>query len=256
MKHLSFFIICLFFTTVSIFPDVMANMVSILYCSPEDESDFSHFQSITPELMTDYEKALYYYYQGRYVQKFKSKRDYSRYLKDMLRGKVLSLQHYTKDVDRAIACYKQALQYIDSEKKKANSAELTALKAEVMSHYSLIERFKLIVELGLAVEPTAQEALNLDPNNIRAQMVIASARAYSPKIYGGDPEEGILLFTQMISSKKSRNRLTDEQLFNVYAGIAFSWLRKRDPDQARPWLKKAGRIYPDSLLLTVLNEWD
>lgn len=255
MKHLLFSSTMYLFVSVCLFPAPLDEMVELLYCSTDTESELNSYNHLNIHQFDNYEKAIFYYYRGRYSQKFRDKQSYSRYLKDMLRGKVLSLHHYTADVDEAISFYKQSLFYIESEMKNSTNAELTALKAEVMSHYSLIEKFRLIVELGMAVEPTAEAALVIDPDNIRARMVIASARAYSPKIYGGDPDEGIRQFSSLIDSKRCRDKLTREQLFNTYAGIAFSWLRKKNREEAEPWLRKARRIYPDSMLVQVLEDW-
>jgi len=224
-------------------------LVDQIYCPINENKKIEILD--TNRFETSYQKASYYYYLGRLSQKFCTEKDFHSYLQDMLKGKLLSLQNYFPQLSQTIEYYKLALVEIDKEIEKNPSAEAIALKAEIMSHFSLLKDFGQIVDIGLKVEPTAKQALKKDPENVRANMVIAAAMVFAPRLYGGNPSKGIKTLKEVIKL----DNLSREQQFNAYSGIAFSYIRLKEPQKAQPWIKKANEVYPDSLLVHVLANW-
>lgn len=225
-----------------------------LYCPHSGENQLLISDSLSIETLSSEEKALYYYYQGRLTQKFSSEEEFALYLKDMLKGKLLSLQNYFPNLDKTVEYYRNALVQINISLGESSSADKIAIKAEIMSHYSLLDNFRQMIDIGLKVEPTANEALQLDSENTRALMVLASAKVFAPRLYGGNPEKGIEILSSLV--KKFELTMTKEQQFNAYTGIAFSYIRQNKKNKANKWLRKADEVYPDSLLISVLDNWE
>jgi tetratricopeptide (TPR) repeat protein len=150
-----------------------------------------------------------------------------------------NLEHKKK----AAAYYEEALEYIEEALEVAPFSEGFRMKSEIISQMCMVKGVGFIISQGPKVTPLAEKALELNPENGKAIILIASSKVYPPPIYGGNPEKGIELM-------QKANRMPDiekDDLFNIYSGLGVAYEKLGDDEKAAYWLEKALDIYPDNV---------
>jgi tetratricopeptide (TPR) repeat protein len=143
----------------------------------------------------------------------------------------------------AAGYYEQALAHIEEALDKEPFSEGFRMKSEIISQMCLVKGVGFILSKGPKVNPLAEKALDLNPENGKAIILIASSKVYPPPIYGGNPEKGIELM-------QKANRMPDiekDDRFNIYSGIGVAYEKLGEKEKAAYWLEKALELYPENV---------
>ncbi len=98
---------------------------------------------------------------------------------------------------------------------------------------------------GRKVVRYAAQALELDPSNAAAQIIVAASKVYPPPVFGGDPVVGI----QLMQKALAMGTAEQDDLFNIYSGIGLAYGKLKNREEARCWLEKALELYPGNLFV-------
>ena len=85
--------------------------------------------------------------------------------------------------------------------------------------------------------------MSLNPEETKAQILLASRYVYSPKIWGGDPDKGI----EMLEEIRRNSPLDREDEHNIAVGIGFAHTMAERWEQAKPFFQDALDIYPGNI---------
>lgn len=234
----------------------LEKMVDNIYCHKSAEN--LEVMEIQPkekcDSLSDYDAALYYLYQGRYSQKIYDEESYTNFMQDTINGNFSKLKKYTPDLKKTVALYASALEKIEQAmKKEPENTEYIALKAEILSYYGILGNFSHLVKHGLAINPLAKKALKKDEKNIRAKAIKAYTKAFSTPFFGGNIKESKNLLSELLLIEET---LTRDQKFNTYTTLAYIHIRQGDTEGASQYIEKANQLYPNSVLLSVLRNFN
>lgn len=143
--------------------------------------------------------------------------------------------------------------------KELNSAKLILEKIEIKTSedYALLgmcynfsisfSNFLKIPSLSSKARKIAQEAIKLDPENIRAYLVLGINDLYTPKIYGGQKKcEEHFLKCIAIPEKKSSNDFDPSWGKNDgYYYLISYYLENNEREKAAKYMVEALKIFPE-----------
>jgi hypothetical protein len=109
-----------------------------------------------------------------------------------------------------------------------------------LSQLCTVKSVGWVMSNGLDVARHAKKALALDPKLAAAQFLICARWVYGPGILGR-PTKGIEQLTAMLNGDYVMEK---SDLFDVYTGMAYAWLRKDNNQKAAEWMVKALTLYP------------
>ena len=140
--------------------------------------------------------------------------------------------------------YEKGYAYIEASAEAASGdySESWRMKSEIISQRCLVRGVGYILGNGLNVGKYAEKALEMNPDNGKAIIIIASSKVYPPPIYGGDPEEGI----RLMEEASEKPDVEKDDLFNIYSGYGIAYEKLKDYEKARFWLESALMLYPDN----------
>jgi tetratricopeptide (TPR) repeat protein len=102
---------------------------------------------------------------------------------------------------------------------------------------------------GLDVERYARKALNLDPGNAAAHLLIASRWVYAPAPFHNH-RKGIQMIEDILNAWDAR--LDKDDRFNVNIAIGYAYLEQKKFQEAAVWLNRALSVYPSNRYLREL----
>lgn len=138
--------------------------------------------------------------------------------------------------------FERGYEYIEASESYGEYSESWRMKSEIISQRCLVRGVGYILGNGLNVNKYAEKALELNPDNGKAIIIIASSKVYPPPIYGGNPKKGILLMEE--ASEKPD--IEKDDLFNIYSGYGVGYAKLEDFEKARFWFESALMLYPDN----------
>jgi hypothetical protein len=147
---------------------------------------------------------------------------------------------HEKDKKRANKHFEAALAYAKESLAVMEYSEGYRLMSEIISQQCLVKSVGYIMRHGPKVTWYAKKALELNPQNGKAHIILAASRIYPPAAFGGDPEKGI---------EKMKNALTmpgiaKDDLFNIYSGMSVGFAKLNMQQEATFWIQKALEVYP------------
>ncbi|OQB97155.1 MAG: Tetratricopeptide repeat protein [Spirochaetes bacterium ADurb.Bin110] len=148
-----------------------------------------------------------------------------------------------KDKKKAIAWFERAVeaaQKMISLEGETPTALVTL--AEPLGELSILKDLGFLIKNGPKVGQYASKALELDPKNIKALILKASALAYPPPIWGGDYKKALEMYASVLSIAK--NGLPKDVLFDLRVGIATAYSNLNLSENAAWWFDAALEIYP------------
>lgn len=169
-------------------------------------------------------------------------------LKDQERYYWLSMSEYLigraysdeKDKKSAARHLNIALDYVEESLVRREYSEGYRIMSDIIGHLCLVKSFGYLLRHGPKVKRFANKALELDPLNGKAQIILASSRIYPPIAFGGDPETGI----ERMKKALAMPDIARDDLFNIYLGIGVGYTKLNEPQEASIWIKKALEVYP------------
>ncbi len=219
--------------------DELAGLYSTLLISLDELSD--KYELDTYELC--FWKAEAAYYMARGYQFADSVEDVI-VLDDYIRkGQFKKLQKSYKHLDDMIALYEESMDLAALSMEYERSARSVRIYAESLSQLSTLKSLGFLMHNGPKVKPLAEEALELDSNEIKAQMLLASRYVYSPAIWGGNPDKGIKMLSKIASAAENNK----EDRHNVAVGIGYAHTMAGRWNEAAESFRKALEVYPSNI---------
>jgi len=140
----------------------------------------------------------------------------------------------------AVIHYEAGLACIDRILSGEEDSESWRMRSELLGHLCLLKDLVFLLKNGRKVVGYAEKALELNPQNAKAQIIIASSKVYPPSVFGGNPQIGLELMRKALAIGTSER----DDLFNIYSGIGLAYSKLRSKEQAKRWLEKALELYP------------
>jgi len=150
--------------------------------------------------------------------------------------------HTTENMESAETHYRNSQDMILQALELGEFSEGYRLLSQTVSNLCLIKGTAFILANGLDVERYARKALELDPHNGKAKILLASSKIYPPRIFGGDPQQGIAIMEQALQAPD----LDNADRFDILSGIGFAYQKLKDYRTARLYLKRSLEIFPDN----------
>jgi len=188
-------------------------------------------------------KALTWYYLGRYYQAVETREAMAAYVGDLRKGRYLALRKYYTRREEALNAYRNARTAAENYLEFAPSAEAHSLLGEILGQMLFLGSAGQALAIGPKARKQVKIALELNPNYPRALIQEASRLAYSPSIYGGNPEDARALYRRILR----QGGLSREDEFNVYGGFAMASFMEGDYSQALSWFTEALTLYPGNI---------
>jgi tetratricopeptide (TPR) repeat protein len=120
------------------------------------------------------------------------------------------------------------------------------LEAESRVELMQLKNFTYRVRYASGVRTLAQKALALNPDNIRARLLDASATINTPKLFGGNPAAGIEYIERTISEFANRISVTRPERFLSYLALGKAYIKTGNLERADQAYREAALLYPDS----------
>ena len=156
------------------------------------------------------------------------------------------------DTKRAIPCFESAIAAADRYLAQAENPQVPGLlaKAKALSELAILKDLVFLAAKGPQVPALAKKILELDPSNLGALLITASAKAYPPRVFGGDPQEAIRLVDKALASRPGGipggipGGLAKDELFDLRACMATAYEKAGDKAGALAWFSAALELYP------------
>lgn len=254
-----------FFSAQALLPSQLEEFINQMYLQQKSDSqmaeDYSQLVSEfnqewvqIKESATSEEKAKFLirlasleYYMGRVYQSIDSVQTEINKNAALRAGRLKSLIDFHTSRESIVKHHEAALAHIqkiqdlqESEIPNEILAETYALKSEVLNQLCLFKSIDYSIKNFSYVDRYARKALELNPYNIRAFLMVVSAWIYCPPIYGGKPAKAL---EQMDKFNWPEN-LRSEDRYNYLLSKAYCYMRLKDETKATDFLTKALSIYP------------
>jgi len=195
------------------------------------------------ETETEYGKALTSYYLGRYYQAIETREAMAAYAGDLRKKRYLALRKYYTRREESLSAYREARTAAENYLELNPSAEAHSLLGEILGQMLFLGTAGQALSIGPKARKQVKISLELDPDYPRALIQEASRLAYSPSVYGGNPEDARALYRRILRQGK----LSREDEFNVYGGFAMASFMEGDDEQAISWFTEALNLYPGNI---------
>jgi tetratricopeptide (TPR) repeat protein len=146
---------------------------------------------------------------------------------------------------QAASHYEEGLAYIERVPECEVFSEGWQMRSEHIGQLCLVKGLGFLLANGRKVVGCAAQALELDPANAAAQIIVAASKVYPPALFGGNPAIGIELMQKALAMGTAER----DDLFNIYSGIGLAYGKLKNIEEARCWLEKALELYPGNLFV-------
>jgi len=183
------------------------------------------------------------YYMARCYQAFDSVEEVLAHDSNMRRGQFRTIQKSYTNLPDIIALYEESMAHAQSYLEGGQDARGVRLYAESLSQLSTLKTFGFLMSNGVKIQPLAEEAIALDATEVKAHILLASRYIYSPSIWGGNPDRGIAMLTDI----NRMPNLDREDAHNINFGIGFAHTMAKRWNDALPFFQRALAIYPGNI---------
>ena len=121
-----------------------------------------------------------------------------------------------------------------------NSADGYAWIAQARSKLMLVRGIGYVIRNSPTLERLANQALDIDPGNITALLVLARGKLNAPKIFGGDTELAISLLTKVLVAPNLERR----ENFLAHLNLAKAHKKRKNLGLAKAHVSQALEIFP------------
>jgi len=183
------------------------------------------------------------YYMARGYLAFDKTEEVLESDREFRNSKFRAVQKRYKNLEEIIQLLEESMSLSEQYLTMGRDARGIRQYAESLSQIATLKTMSYLISNGPKVQTLAREAIELDPDEIKAHMLIASRYIYSPLIFGGNPAKGIGIIETTVQ-KGSPDR-EDMHSINVALGVANlkleRWL------EAAYYFGKAQEIYPGNV---------
>jgi tetratricopeptide (TPR) repeat protein len=138
--------------------------------------------------------------------------------------------------------YERGLAQAEAVLAEAEVSDGWRMRSENLSQLCLVKELGFLLANGTKVGQYAEKALELDPRNAAAQIILASGKIYPPPLFGGNPRRGIHMMQQALVLGAAQK----DDLFNIYSGIGLAHSKLREREEARKWFARALEVFPNN----------
>lgn len=129
-------------------------------------------------------------------------------------------------------------------KEHPGNATAMAFKGSLTAFKISLNRYKVMV-LGRESLKWLEKSLTAEPENIQALFDRGNAYVHAPVIFGGDPEQGILMFRKAMVLMEKRNQTTENWFYlHLLITTADACKRSGHPEKGRPYYERALQVEP------------
>lgn len=129
-------------------------------------------------------------------------------------------------------------------KEHPSNATAMAFKGSMTAFKINLTRYKVLV-LGKESMHWMEKAMKTDPNNVQALTDRGNAYVHAPALFGGDPEQGILLYKKGLTLLEKRNQASGNWFYlNLLVTTGGAYKRIGQLDKARFYYEKALQVEP------------
>ena len=158
-------------------------------------------------------------------------------------GRFKAVQSRYERLEEIVQLLEESMSFSEQYLMKERDARGIRQYAESLSQITTLKTIGYLISNGPKIQSLAQEAIELDPGEIKAHMLIASRYIYSPSIFGGNPAKGIDIIEAIV--QRSFPDREDAHNINIALGVANlkldRWL------EAAHHFQKAQKIYPGNV---------
>lgn len=115
-----------------------------------------------------------------------------------------------------------------------------SLRSEARSRLMLIRGIPYTIRNAGKTERIARDALEIEPDNALALLVLAQGKINAPGIFGGDVDFGISCLERVLENTTPESG----ELFTAYISLSEAWEKKKDYARATRYAETALSIYP------------
>jgi hypothetical protein len=119
-------------------------------------------------------------------------------------------------------------------------SDLLRLNSEIRAQLMLVKGLFYIISHAASVEQMALAALEIDPRDVIAAVVVAQGRVNAPPAFGGNFEEGMSMLEELIS----RDDLTPSDEFVVLTALVTAEQIGGNNQSARRYARRALELFP------------
>ncbi len=98
-----------------------------------------------------------------------------------------------------------------------------------------------IIKEGPRMQTLGEQALEEDPQDLKAHILVAQGLINSPAIFGGDPAKAADLLEGAAPLAETKS-----QRFDLFLSIAKAYQRQKKWEEAQSWTQKALGLYPQN----------
>ncbi|GBU28384.1 hypothetical protein R84B8_01942 [Treponema sp. R8-4-B8] len=154
---------------------------------------------------------------------------------------------YEEKKDKAASYYAEGIKWAEKALEIQISAEAYQMLAENISQSCAVNSTSYVMANGLNVEKYSKKALEIDPKNAAARIMLASRWVYPPwPLY--DYKKGI----EMMTVIPQECNCDKDDLFNVCIAIGYAYVQQKKYSLAKPWLLKCLEVYPTNKFAQIL----
>lgn len=129
-------------------------------------------------------------------------------------------------------------------REQPKNATAMAYKGAFTAFKINLNRMK-VMSLGRESLGWMEKALSTDPENIQALADRGNAYVHAPALFGGDPEQGILLFRKGLAALERKSQATGNWFYlHLLVTTADAYKRTERPEKARQYYERALQVEP------------
>lgn len=125
-----------------------------------------------------------------------------------------------------------------------SNATALAYKGSFTAFKISLNRYKVMV-LGSESLKWMEKSLAADPDNIQGLFDRGNAYVHAPALFGGDVEQGIMMYRKAMSLMEKRNMIAENWLYlHLLATTADACKRGGHPEKAKPYYDRIQQVEP------------
>jgi tetratricopeptide (TPR) repeat protein len=153
------------------------------------------------------------------------------------------------DKKKAIAGFESAIAFARASMVPEEHADGIYALTKALSELCRLKDLAFLMANGPKISPNAKKVLAMQPGHIGAMVILASAKAYPPGIFGGNPREAIAMLEPMLMSHAAKGVLGAEKddLFDIQTCLGTAYAKLGDSKAARMHFASALELYPRNI---------
>lgn len=152
----------------------------------------------------------------------------------ILLGKFL---YIAGDSDRSLAILEPLYRELQKRLNLEESAELYSNTSEVGTYIMIQKGVRFIISNSSKVNTYAEQALEMNPNLIKAEIIILNGLINAPKLFGGDKKKGVSGLKNILK----RGDITNLEKYETLSALITS---TKDKKEIESYVNEIKKIYP------------